>query len=379
MLALIARVKNLLLTPGPEWEAIDREEADPRRLSLRYVAPLAAIPAIAIIIALAVVGVQAGGDWHRAPLVGVLLSAFVFFLLTIAAVFAFAFIINWLAPRFGAARNYRQAFKVSAYSTMAAMVAGVLAAWPPLQIFALLGASYSLYLLFLGVPRVMHPAPRSAVNYSIVAVFAAMIVAIVVGMAAMVVAGATGNPFPQLPRLPFFEQSDAPVLRGPDAAPPEGMEGVLRPGGGGQVSNGDLRGAAPMQLAGLERVAVGVERSGQPGQRTVKLEAEYRRGATSLSLQIVYSPSIAQVIGFGGVSTSEFDRETADGYSRRRRAGDAIIVEDWNEASQSGSYGRLVDDRFYVRATGRGVSPQDLRAAVEVFGQETLAQFAAGS
>jgi hypothetical protein len=59
--------------------------------------------------------------------------------------------------------------------------------------------------------------------------------------------------------------------------------------------------------------------------------------------------------------------------------GDAIIVEDWNEASQSGSYGRLVDDSFYVRATGRSVSPADLRAAVEVFGEETLAQFAAGS
>jgi hypothetical protein len=378
MLALIARVKNLLLTPGPEWEVIDREEADPRRLTLRYVAPLAVIPTIAIIIALAVVGVQAGGVFHRAPIIGVLLSSLIFFILTIAAVFIFAHIINWLAPRFGAGRNYRQAFKVSAYSITAAMVAGVLAAWPALQVFALLGASYSLYLLFLGVPRVMHPPQKSAVNYSIVAIFAAMIVAIVVGMAAMLVAGPTGNPFPQFPRLPFLEQSDAPVLRGPDAAPPE-SEGDLRPGGGGQVSNGDLRGAAPVQLAGLDRVAAGVERSGQPGQRTVRLEAEYRGGATSLSLQITYSPSIAQVIGFGGVSTSEFDRETADGYSRRRRVGDAIIVEDWNEASQSGSYGRLVEDRFYVRATGRGVSPADLRAAVEVFGQETLAQFAAGS
>jgi hypothetical protein len=242
----------------------------------------------------------------------------------------------------------------------------------------LLGASYSLYLLFLGVPRLMHPPPKSAVNYSIVVIFAAIGVALVVGMSAMLVAGPTGNPFPQFPRLQLLERSDTPVLRGADAAPPD-LSGVLRPGGGGQVSNGDLRGAAPAQLAGLERVAAGVERTGQPGQRTVRLEAEYRGGATSLSLQIVYSPSIAQVIGFGGVSTSEFDRETADGYSRRRRVGDAIIVEDWNEASQSGSYGRLVDDSFYVRATGRSVSPADLRAAVEVFGEETLAQFAAGS
>lgn len=378
MLALIARVKNLLLTPGPAWEAIDREEADPRRLTIRYVAPLAAIPTIAIIIALSVVGVQAGGDWHRAPIISVVLSAVTFFALTIGAVFVFAHMINWLAPRFAAERNFRQAFKVSAYSITAAMVAGVLAAWPALQVFALLGASYSLYLLFLGVPRVMHPQPKAALNYAIVSVFAALIVAITVGLAAMLVAGPTGNPFPQFPRLQFLEQRDEPELRGA-AAPQADSAGRLGPGGGGQVSNGDLRGAAPEQLAGLDRVAAGVERSGQAGQRTVRLEAEYRGAEKSMSLQIVYSPSIAQVIGFGGVSTSEFDRETADGYSRRRRAGDAIIVEDWNEASQSGSYGRLVEDRFYVRATGRGVSPADLRAAVEVFGQETLAQFAAGS
>ena len=82
MLALIARVKNLLLTPGTEWEVIDREETEPRRLALRYVAPLAAIPALAIVLGLSVVGVQIQGDWHRAPILGVALSAAIFFALS---------------------------------------------------------------------------------------------------------------------------------------------------------------------------------------------------------------------------------------------------------------------------------------------------------
>jgi hypothetical protein len=376
MLALIARVKNLLLSPGSEWEVIDREEIQPRRLVLRYVAPLALIPTIATIVALSVIGVQAGGDWHRAPILGVLLAALIFFVLTIAGVFAFAAIVDWLAPRFGAPRNYRQAFKVSAYSITAAMVAGLVAIAPALQIFALMGAAYSLYLLFVGTPKVMHPAPAAAVNYSIVATFAAMLVALVVGLAAMLVVAPGGNPFPQFPRVPFLD-SDAPRVSsapgGPDPA------GVLAPGSGVTIASGDLRAAAPDTLAGLSRVSAGVERSGQPGQRTVKLEAEYRASPRSLTLQIVYSPAIAQVIGFGGVGTSEFDRESADGYSRRKRVADAIIVEDWNEASQSGSYGRLVQDRFYVRVTGKGVSAADLRSAVEAFGEDTLAQFAAGS
>jgi hypothetical protein len=146
------------------------------------------------------------------------------------------------------------------------------------------------------------------------------------------------------------------------------------------VSGGDLRGATPMKLAGLNRVSVGVERRGIEGKRTVDLEAEYRDGRRYISLQILYSTTIAETLGFGGPATSEFDRETTEGYSRRHRAGDAIIVENWDNVSLTGSYGRLVGDRFYVKAAGGGgVSPDDLRAAVELFGKETLAQFAAES
>lgn len=378
MLAMIARVKNLLLSPGSEWEVIDREEADPRRLTLRYVAPLVAIPTLAIVIALAVVGVQSGPDRERAPILGVALSALVFFVLSIGAVFLFAAILNWLAPKFGAPRSYRQAFKVSAYSITAAMVAGILAIAPQLQVLALLGASYSLYLLFVGAPKVMHPAQPAATNYAITATFAAIAVALVVGTAAMFAAAPSGNLFPQFARLPFLDQI-APAPSQP--APPEASlgQGSLRPASGGLVAKGDLRTVPPQTLVSLSRIAVSLERSGQPGQRTIRLEAEYRGDSRGLTLQIVYSPSIAQVIGFGGVSTSEFDRETPDGYSRRHRVGEALVVEDWNAASQAGSYGRLAQDRFYVKATGRGVSPEDLRAAVEVFGEETLAQFAAES
>jgi len=376
MLALIARVKNLLLQPATEWDVIDREEVEPRRLALRYVAPLAAIPTLAIIVALAVVGVQAGGEWVRAPILGVLLSAFIFFVMTIGGVFAFATIINWLAPRFGAAKNYRQAFKLSAYSVTAALVAGILAAAPALQVFALMAGAYSLYLLFVGAPKVMHPEPKAALNYAIVTTFAAIAVALVVGAAAMAAIGPDAKLFPNLPRLPFVDQ--APPSQG-ETTLPTNTQPRLDSARPPRRAGSDLRGVAPETMAGLMRVATGVERSGQPGQRTVRLEAEYRDGGRSLTLQITYSPSIAQVIGFGGVSTSEFNRETADGYSRRRREGDAIIVEDWNTASQAGSYGRLTRETFYVKASGRGVSTEDLRTAVNAFDEETLAQFAAES
>jgi hypothetical protein len=384
MFALIARVKNLLLSPGTEWDVIDREAAQPTQLLLRYVAPLAAIPAVAILIGLSVLGVQVGGQWYRAPILEVALSALVFFALSIVGVLVFATIINWLAPKFGAARSYRQAFKVSAYSITAAMVAGVLAVAPALHIFALLGATYSLYLLFVGTPKVMHAQEKSAVNYSIVATFAAIVLALLVGLATMAAAAPSGNLFPLLPRIPgLWGAAPEPLPAAgvsTEAAPLPASAGSLSAGGGGVVTGGDLRAAAPPKLAGLNRVSVGVERSGLEGQRTVNVEAEYRDGRRQILLQVLYSRTIAQRLGFGGPSTSEFDRETADGYSRRRRVGDAIVVEEWNNISQTGSYGRLVEDRFYVKASGGGgVNPEDLRRAVELFGQATLAQVEAES
>lgn len=379
MMASLRRVANLLIAPAAEWTIIDREEVAPTRLALTYVAPLALIPTAAIIVALALLGVQAGGQLHRAPLLGVSISAFLFFVLTIGAVFLFALVVDWLAPRFGGARNYRQAFKVSAYSITAAMVAGILAMAPALQIFALLGATYSLYLLFLGAPRLMHPPEKSAVNFSIVTTLAAILLALAVGLIAMLAAAPSGNLFPGMPRLSVFD-AVAPAASNAPASTSTSSPGILSPGAPGKVLGADLRGAAPETLVGVNRVSVGFERQGLPGQRTIRLEAEYRAGPKHLSLQIVYSPSIAQAIGFGGPATSEYARETADGYSRRVRIDGAIITSEWDVASKTGSYARLAEDRLYVRVSGGGgVSAEEMKAAVELFGRETLAQFAAES
>lgn len=384
MFALIARVKNLLLSPGTEWDVIDREDSAPVRLALGYVAPLVAIPTVAIVVGLSVLGVQVGGAWHRAPLLEVSLSALLFFALSVAGVFLFAVVLNWLAQKFGAERNYRQAFKVSAYSITAAMVAGVLAVAPALQILALLGATYSLYLLFVGAPKLMHAREGTAVNYSIVSTIAAIVMALLVGLATMFAAAPSGNLFPHLPRITNLWSGTTEPPPGAavnlESAPLPESAGKLSAGAGGVVTGGDLRGATPQKLAALSRVSVGVERRGLPGQRTVDVEAEYRDGRKRISLQILYSRTIAETLGFGGTGTSEYDRESTDGYARRTRVDSAIIVEEWDNASQTGTYGRLVEDRFYVKASGGGgISIQDLRAAVELFGKETLAQFEAES
>jgi hypothetical protein len=373
MAALIARVKNLLLSPRTEWDVIDDEETAPRKLVLTYVAPLAAIPTIAFVVGLSVLGFQGG----RADPILLSASAGLFYVLTIGGVFAFAWLINWLAPRFGGQSSYQQAFKIAAYSLTAAMVAGIVTVIPALGVFALLGATYSLYLLFIGAPKLMRAPEKSALNYAIVSIVAAVAMALGVGLVGMAAAGPSGSLIPQMAQLPGLGDVATIGARGNAALP--ASAGELAPGGPAIAPDGDLRSAAPEKLAGLDRVSVGVERRGLPGKRTVQLDAEYRgRAGRQLSVQIVLSETIAEAIGFGGPATLEFDRETPEGFTRRRRIGDAVVAEEWNEASRTGSYGRLIDNRFYVRAAGGGgVRPQELREVVERFGAGTLALFEA--
>jgi hypothetical protein len=381
MFTLIARVKNLLLSPKTEWEKIDAEAAEPRKLVLRYVAPLALIPAIAMFVGLAVLGVEVQGQQYRAPMLTTAASVVLFVLLTPVAVYVFAWVVAWLAPKFGGRRDFKQAFKVSAYSITAAMLAGIATVVPALGVFALLGATYSAYLLFLGAPAVMHARPESSTNYAIVVTGSAIVLALAVGMAAMGAASVSGGIFPSLTQLPNFSLGQQPAEPVQVAAvKPSAPVPHVRYGDEAGAASGDLKETAPLKLGGMDRVAVGALASGPVGGRTVSVDAEYRRGRRYIVLQMTLSDSIAENIGFGGPSTSEFDRETTEGYSRRRREGEAIVVEDWNEGSETGSYGKLVEDRFYVRAQGGGgVKADELKRAVEGFGAETLARLEAAS
>ena len=51
-----------------------------------------------------------------------------------------------------------------------------------------------------------------------------------------------------------------------------------------------------------------------------------------------------------------------------------LVADEWNRASQSGSYARLTDDQFYVKATGGDVTFEELKQAVDAFSPTQLAQ-----
>jgi hypothetical protein len=70
------------------------------------------------------------------------------------------------------------AFKVSAYSLTPTWLAGVFALIPALSFLTLLGL-YGVYLLYLGLPRLMQAPEEKAVGYTAVVVLSAIMLSIV--------------------------------------------------------------------------------------------------------------------------------------------------------------------------------------------------------
>src|SRR6266496_4741326 len=82
---LIERVKAILLTPTTEWPVIEQEATTAADIYKGYVAPLAAIGAVASFIGLSVIGI---GGFFRVGFTAGLVHAIVAYLLTFVVVFA---------------------------------------------------------------------------------------------------------------------------------------------------------------------------------------------------------------------------------------------------------------------------------------------------
>lgn len=179
---IIARVKEILLTPKPAWSVIETEETNTATLYTQYIMILAAIQAVAGFIGMSLFGVSAFGVSVRVPLMTGLVQMVLGYGLALAMVYVVAMIANALATHFGGQKNTMNALKLIAYSSTAAMVGGIFSLIPALGALTLLAALYSLYLLYLGVPTLMKVPQGKALPYTVVLVVCAIVAGTIAGM-----------------------------------------------------------------------------------------------------------------------------------------------------------------------------------------------------
>jgi hypothetical protein len=173
---IVARVKNILLSPVKEWGVIDGESATVNSLYTNYAVLLALIPAISGFIGNSLIGVTIFGITVRTPIVSGLVLAIMTYVLALGMLYVMALIINALAPQFDTKPNLVQALKVAVYSATPAWVVSVLMIIPALSPLVALAGIYSLVLYWLGLPKLMKVPEDKKVVFNIVVLISVIVV-----------------------------------------------------------------------------------------------------------------------------------------------------------------------------------------------------------
>ncbi|HEY8571178.1 Yip1 family protein [Phenylobacterium sp.] len=183
---LIGRALDMVLRPQAAWRAVAAEPSDIGEVYLRYVLPLAAIPPVAGFLGIVIFGgIQIASIGVRPSLMAAAVEAVAAYGLTLILTYVLALVVDALAPRFGGQADRTRAFKLVAYSGTGLWLAGALALYPTLSFPAvILGALYSLYLLYTGLPRLMRIEEGRAITCFAVVLLAVVLLAALKGFLA---------------------------------------------------------------------------------------------------------------------------------------------------------------------------------------------------
>jgi len=166
----LVRSKAILVDPAAAWRGIEKDVGDPAYLLSRYVAVLALIPALSSFVGATLIGVLTpSGASLRGDLIDGLFGAVFSYAASCAIVLLLGLIIDLLAPLFGGRRDFEEAFKLAVYSFTPLWLVGIFLLLPGLR-FLLLTGVYSIYLFWLGAPRLTKMPEQQAANFTLVIV-----------------------------------------------------------------------------------------------------------------------------------------------------------------------------------------------------------------
>ena len=398
-MSIVERAKNICLSPATEWPVIAAEPTTTGTLITGYVAPLAAIGAVAGFLGGSIIGQTLPflGTYRSSFATGLVVALFTF-CMAIVSVFLVSLVINALAPTFGGQQDSIQALKVAVYSYTPAWIAGALRIVPLLGVFAIFAALYGLYLLFLGLPRLMKCPEDKALGYTAVVVVCAIVLSLVVGSIGAVVAGAgaigagaLGGTAARRSSGEIQFDKDSPMGKLQDfgkkleesnkkmeAAQKSGdqnataaaaMESLGTLLGGGKrvdpVAIDQLKVFVPESLAGLAKTASSAEKTGIAGLMVSKAEARYGDGAgKTVTLEISDTGGVSGLIGLASWAGMEGEKDDDSGTEKTQKVGGRLVHERSSKRGGSNEFGIVLGNRFIVSAKSSGVGVDELKAAV---------------
>jgi hypothetical protein len=283
------------------------------------------------------------------------------------------------------------------YAYTSSWVAGLFQIIPFLgTLIMLIGGLYSIYLLYLGLPKLMKSPEDKSIAYTLVVIVCAIVVSFVImaigGMfitAGMVGRGMFGgvpggavqaqlDPNTPLGKLEQIGQKLDESAKKMDAAQKSGdgnaqvaaaLEGLGALLGGGRrvepLETDQLKAFVPETLGGFPRTSSRAERSGVAGLMVAKAEADYGDAQKAIALEVTDTGGVSGLVGLASWAGVMGESEDDNGFERTRKVGDRIVHEKGSK-HQGGTneFGIVLGNRFVVSAKSSSVSLDDLKAAV---------------
>jgi len=184
----------MLFHPVAEWQVIGREKGTMRSVFAGYVLPMSLIPAICSFIGYGFVGANgllfrvSGLYWGTSMAIDSLITSFCVYQLG-------SWLVDRLAPAFGAKRNLGRSAQLVAYAYTPAWLAGIFYLLPMVQELVVLGL-YSVYLFYLGIPVMNRTPDDQRIAFTISSAIILIIIRFVVGLLIVnIVYSISGNPY----------------------------------------------------------------------------------------------------------------------------------------------------------------------------------------
>jgi hypothetical protein len=166
---ILNHIWGLYTHPKEEWQTIERRH-ESLTYSMVHILVIALIPAICGYYAAAHIGWTIG---TTEPLMlsesSALIMSLVMYSALVIGVIALAYLIHWMAKTFDSTPDFTQSLELAAYTATPLLMVGIAALFPVLWfvVMAVLGAmSYSVYLLYSGVPIMMNIPEEKGFIYS---------------------------------------------------------------------------------------------------------------------------------------------------------------------------------------------------------------------
>ncbi|MGX5914574.1 Yip1 family protein [Aliidiomarina sp. Khilg15.8] len=179
---ILNHIWGLYAHPVDEWKTIDQRH-ESLRFSLSHILIVALIPCAFAYYAAAHAGFSIGArELIYLTEQSAITLAVVMYVGIVLGVMALAYLIHSMAKVFGADPSYTQALELAAYTATPVLMSGIAALYPELWFVSmafLAGVAYSVYLLYAGVPILMHIPEERGFMYSSSVVTAGLVLMVI--------------------------------------------------------------------------------------------------------------------------------------------------------------------------------------------------------